>query len=59
MRSSRVKVYVSWFEIKRHPSDAVFMLNGMAGKKCRLVGNIGARLGSKANFRSDKIQISS
>ena len=29
-----------------------------AGKKCRLVDNIGARLGSEANFGSHKIKIS-
>ena len=29
-----------------------------AGKKCRLVDNIGARPGSEANFRSNKIYIS-
>ena len=30
-----------------------------AGKKCRLVDNIKARLGSEANFGSHKIKISS
>ena len=30
-----------------------------AGKKCRLVDNIGARLGSKAYFGSHTIKISS
>ena len=33
--------------------------SGRAGKKCRLVDNIGARLGSEANFGSRKIKISS
>ena len=30
-----------------------------SGKKCQLVDNIGARLGSEANFMSHKIKISS
>ena len=32
---------------------------GRAGKEYRLVDNIGASIGSEANFRSHKIQISS
>ena len=39
-------------EVKRGPLNR-------AGKKCRLVNNIQARLGSEANFGSHKIHISS
>ena len=34
-------------------------MDGKAGKKCRLVDNIGARLGSEANFGSHKVRSSS
>ena len=36
----------------------VLGVSSRAGKKCRLVDNIGARLGSETNFGSHKIKIS-
>ena len=41
------------------PDSNVFDSSPRAGKKYRLVDNIGARLGSEANFGSHKIKIAS